>query len=106
MSFPITSNKVVSNATQLMQSFNQLLTQLVAFFSYLNNKPQLDSILLTSVALKAGQNQVSHKLGKPPTGWTVVDNTANAIIWRSSSSNNTTLFLSSTAATTVSLVLF
>lgn len=73
---------------------------------------QLDPILAEPIL--AGQQRdgivlakttplvISHSLGRVPTGWFVVDNTADVTIWRTAWTNNS-ITLESSDVTTISI---
>lgn len=46
---------------------------------------------------------INHLLSRMPQGWFLVDNTAQAVIWRSAPFTLTTLTLTSSANTTISI---
>jgi len=104
MSFPTIQQTTVSNPAQVIQAFNKLVVQLLAFFSYINSKPQLDSVQILNVSIKSGVNQIPHTLSKVLTNWTITDITSPAVIYRSAPNNKTTLTLTSSAACTINLV--
>jgi len=106
MSFPQIGPLIISQPNQVVSVFNRLINQIGNLVNYMNGKPQLDSINLTNISLAAGNNQVSHTLGKVLTGWTLTDNTSAATIYRYAPSNNTTLFLNSSVAATISITVF
>ena len=60
---------------------------------------QIDSIILVSGKTKV----INHGLQQLPQGWFLVDNIANAVVWRTSSFTATTLTLESSANTTISI---
>jgi len=64
--------------------------------------------LVTNVALTTGTTQVAHRLGVQPTGWIIVDKTAQADVWRDSTVTVTNdLFpLKASANVTVSIQFF
>lgn len=49
---------------------------------------------------------VNHLLQRMPQGWFLMDNTANAVVWRTADFNNLTLTLESSADTTISIWVF
>jgi hypothetical protein len=72
----------------------------------ITSRPQLDTVLLESLALTAGfQNKVQHKLGRVPRGWKLVDVNAAAIVSRASW-DSSFLVLNTSANCTVSLEVF
>ncbi len=62
----------------------------------------IEGIALTATTPKA----VNHLLQRKPQGWFVIDNTANAVIWRSASFNDLTITLESDANTTINIWVF
>jgi hypothetical protein len=67
----------------------------------INGGYQIKNISLTASTPKA----VAHTLGSVPIGWFVVDNTANATIWRTAWTQQT-ITLESSANTTISIWVF
>lgn len=106
MTFPSIDSLTISGVNQIVSTFNRLTKQLQILSNYLNGKPQLDSLVITNITLVAGNNQISHTLGKVLTGWMVIDITTPSLIGRYAPSNSTTLFLTSSVATTVSLEVY
>lgn len=84
----------------------QLQTRWKSILDAILGLPQSQAILLKGVALINGTTIVSHKLGRVPQGWIVVDANAAATIYRSADFNETTLALTSNAAVTVTLEVF
>lgn len=68
--------------------------------------PLNNVIILKNVELASGNNIVSHKLGKKPQGWLIVDIDAASIIYRYQESTDVFLYLNSSAAATISLGVF
>lgn len=62
--------------------------------------------LLTNVNLINGATTFNHYLGKQVTGWFIVDQDAQALIYRSAPLNSQTLTLTSDAIVTLSLWIF
>lgn len=60
---------------------------------------QIDNITLTASTPKV----INHLLQRMPQGWFVVDNTANAVIWRTAAFNDLTITLESSANTVISI---
>jgi hypothetical protein len=89
-------------------SFAEDNTQAIADF--VENCPLIEGVLLSDVALKASQdNLVGHSLGRAYSGYIVVDNNANSVIYTSTTPNNkrsSQLILKASAAATVSLWVF
>lgn len=79
------------------------------FTSQLENKPQLDSVILKDIAVVSGSdNFISHKLGRPFQGWQIIDKDAASDFWQPSGATNKDLFLTlqSTANCTISILVF
>ncbi len=70
----------------------------------------LNSLVLKNVALTSGAaNDVSHKLSQTLTGWLVIRNRANAVVWDNQDTNvnaKRTLILQTSADTVVDLLVF
>jgi hypothetical protein len=66
------------------------------------NGTMIDTINLTSGVPLA----INHLLQRNPQGWFLVDNTANASVWRTQPFNKNTLTLQSSATTTISIWVF
>ena len=68
--------------------------------------PILQGNLVSDIVLKASTAQViNHGLQRQPKGWFLVDNTANAVIWRTAWST-LTITLTASANTTVAIWVF
>lgn len=63
---------------------------------------QLDDIVLAATTPKT----INHLLQKMPQGWFVLDNNANAVIWRTKAFNDLTITLEASAAATISIWIF
>jgi len=63
---------------------------------------QIDSIVMTASTPKT----INHLLQRLPQGWFLVDNMANANIWRTKSWTTTTITLESSADTTISIYVY
>lgn len=69
--------------------------------------PILNGNLLDDIALTASTPKaINHLLQRMPQGWFLIDNTAQAVIWRTQAFNIYTLTLESDADTTISLWVF
>lgn len=81
-----------------------------AFTNQLSQKQIIDGQILKNITLITGSvNEVSHKLGRELTGWIIIRNRANSILWDSQDSNlrkGLTLLLNCTANTVVDLWVF
>lgn len=85
---------------QLMQSsWSTQINPLLA-------NPSLKSLLIKDIALASGANVISHRLGRKPQGWRIVDINGAATIYRSANFNNLTLTLTSDASVTVAIEVF
>lgn len=62
--------------------------------------------ILKDVQLAIGNNTISHKLGKKPQGWIIVDINAASTIYRYQDSTDLFLYLNSSAVATISLGVF
>jgi hypothetical protein len=67
--------------------------------------PLLSGSLVSATLLASKPQAINHLLSRQPQGWFLVDNTANAVIWRTAW-GNTTLTLEATANTTISIWVF
>ncbi len=63
---------------------------------------QINNIPLAATTPKA----VNHLLQRIPQGWLLVDNSANAVIWRTQPFNINTITLESSADTTVNIYIY
>lgn len=63
---------------------------------------QIDGISLTASVPKV----INHLLQRMPQGWFLVDNTADANVWRSAAFSKLSLTLESSADTTISIWVF
>lgn len=70
------------------------------------SNPSLQSILLKDIDLTNGANVISHRLGRKPQGWRIVDINGAATIYRSANFNSLTLTLTSDAAVQISIEVF
>lgn len=69
--------------------------------------PILNGILLKDIVLTAGTPVlVDHKLRRPPLGWYLIDNSANAVVWRTDPLTANNISLNCSVNTTVSLWVF
>lgn len=66
----------------------------------------VDGNLLEGVALSTTDTEVHHGLGRKPRGWVVVDQDADARVWRSVASTSSTLTLQASASVTINLWVF
>lgn len=70
------------------------------------NLPPNQGLLLKNIPLINGVTVINHKLGRVMQGWSIIDQDAQASIYRSAALNNLTLTLTSNAACNVSLWVF
>lgn len=66
------------------------------------NGQQISGIVLAATTPLA----IYHSLGQAPQGWIVVDNSANAVLWRTQPLNAKTITLEASAATTISIWIY
>jgi predicted RNA binding protein YcfA (HicA-like mRNA interferase family) len=75
----------------------------------LSNNALVSGSVLTSQALKAGDNTINHKLGKTLSGWFIVRQRGSASIYDKQDGNSSpaqTLILNSSADVTVDIYVF
>lgn len=66
--------------------------------------PILNGIQINQIFLVANKPlPINHLLDKTPQGWFLVDNTADATVWRSAAFTKTTVTLTSSANTTIAI---
>jgi len=71
--------KKVTSTNPDVQKLNQNV-DLIA--TYITNVPQMDGVLVKAICLKAGvSNEIRHKLGRKPLGWTIVRKRQDSRIW-------------------------
>lgn len=69
--------------------------------------PILQGNQIADIALIASTPKViNHLLQRMPQGWFLVDNTANAVVWRAQPLNNLNITLESSADTTISIWIY
>lgn len=69
--------------------------------------PILKGNQIGGIVLKASIPQaINHLLARLPQGWFLVDNTTNAVIWRTKPLTDTTITLEASADTTISLYVY
>jgi hypothetical protein len=100
------SEDTVTTLQGIIRVLNSLIDNLGNIFQTYTSKVQNDSVILTNIALKSGNNPINHTLGRVLTGWSIVDIVGKAKIDRYAPSTNTTLFLNSDIACTISLMVF
>ena len=59
--------------------------------------------ILPNVQLNNGTTVINHLLQRVQQGWFLVDNIANAVIWRAAAFTTTTITLEASANTTISI---
>jgi len=96
---------------QKLHADNQALVRVadnlrISINRILDSIPFLDGVLAENVALTTATSNVSHKLGRTPVGWLVVDKSADACVWRPSAADATILPLTASAAVTVKVWIF
>lgn len=88
---------------------NLFQTNLQKTLSPIIKNPLTDGVLLQSVVLSSGSNQVKHKLGRKITGWFVTRLRANVTIYDTQDTNSLPeefLTLVASGAATVDLFVF
>lgn len=76
-----TFKKIIAKSFDL----SQLQTSLEEIFRQIQTCPLIIGNLVTGIVLVSGTEKViQHKLQRQPLGWIVTDNTASAILYRSS----------------------
>lgn len=69
--------------------------------------PILNGIQINKISLTANKPlAVNHLLDKTPQGWFLVDNTADAVVWRSAPFTKTTVTLTSNVSTTIAIWIY
>jgi hypothetical protein len=77
------------SAEKMAQDTINLQDNLVSALDAVSATPFLGGVMHDAVSLVAGKvNEISHKLGKVPGGWFVLDKDAQADIWRDPVTNN------------------
>jgi hypothetical protein len=114
MSLPQFTIKQVSENTtttpqQIVRVVNSIINNLGDIFQTYSNKVQNDSVILTSIQLKIGTNQITHTLGRNLSGWSLVRQRGLANIYDTQDNNpnpKTYLQLFSSAAVSVDILVF
>lgn len=83
-----------------------VLTRWKALIDPILKNPQSQGTILKGVALKNGVTVINHLLDRQMQGWSIVDISAAATIYRSAPFNELTLTLTSNAAVTVNIEVF
>ena len=68
--------------------------------------PLNQGIMLEDITLQVGANVINHLLGRKMIGWIIIDQDAQASMFRSQPLNNKTLTLTSDAIVTLKLWVF
>lgn len=97
MPAPLSSNMPWELANNLWaQSLNTVISN-----------PLLQGQLLSNISLAATTPKViNHGLARQMLGWFLIDNTANAVVWRTAPLNSQTITLESSAITTIAMWVF
>lgn len=86
--------------------YDLMLTTWATAINPLLNLPPNQGLLLKNIPLINGVTVINHRLGKTMQGWVIIDQDANATIYRSQPLNNLTLTVTSNAACNISLWVF
>lgn len=87
--------------------FAQMITRWASILNPFISIPILNGIQIDDIVMTANTPiTINHKLGRLPQGWFVVDNSANAGIWRTQVFNTSTISLEATANTTISIWIY
>jgi hypothetical protein len=93
--------------SQVIARDNSLFQRNVqAAFAELIGIPILNGSLIENVILSTTATKISHKLGRPFTGFIVVKKNANVDIWMDSSAVDNSLFIPLDASGTVTVSLW
>lgn len=69
--------------------------------------PMLNGNMISTISLVTSTPQaINHLLQRKPQGWFLMDNTADAVVWRSAPFNDLSITLESSANTTISIWVF
>lgn len=69
--------------------------------------PLLYGNTIENIVLKANTPlAINHLLSRLPQGWILIDNQADALIWRSAALNTSTITLEASANTTISIYVY
>jgi len=93
----------------IIRVVNQMNDNLSDIFSNISKKVQLDSVVLQSIPLSAGTNQIAHTLGRTLTGWKIIRLSGPAVIYDMQATNpnpSTYLTLVSSIGCNVSIEVF
>lgn len=113
------TDNTVTTMSSIIRAFNSLIVNLQQIFTALLKKPQLDSVILSSITLNKGLTVIPHTLNRNLTGWQIIrqssigtfESTGEASVWdaqgQGSNTNvNTYLYLMSSNSVIVSLLVF
>lgn len=94
----------------MIRVINQLQTNIQDSFRPLNSKTQNDSNIISNINLIAGKvNTINHLLGQNLSGWKIVRQRGNAIIWDVQDTNTNpsqTLLLNTSANVSIDIEVF
>lgn len=88
---------------------NQLQNNIIDSLKPLTSNAQNQGSILTNVALVIGVNSISHGLGEPLTGWTIIRQRSAGSVYDMQDSNptpQTTLVLVASVAVNVNIYVF
>ena len=84
-----TEEDPVKYADKIAQDTVNLQDNIVSAIDSITATPFLGGVMLDGIVLYAGKlNEISHKLGKVPGGWFLLDKNAQADVWRDPPTNN------------------
>ncbi len=86
--------------------FSQMITKWAAILNPIIASPMTNMGILKNIALANGSTVINHNLAKTMQGWTILDITSAATIYRSAPFNDKTLTLTSNAACVVTIGVF
>ena len=93
----------------LLKNFGEMAEVATSVGRALQNRRQAGNPndgFYTTASLDVSGTRVSHNLGRPPDGWVVIDNDADARVWRSGEMDSSSITLSASAAANVRLWIF
>jgi hypothetical protein len=96
-------------AADCVRVLNVMNANLADLFGGIASQPQSGSILLQSISLASGSNQIAHTLGRTLTGWTLTRCRANATVYDAQDSQplpSTYLTLVASAPAVVDILVF
>jgi hypothetical protein len=82
------------------------ISNVVASLARVYKSDIVDGTLVTDISVVVGSNEVSHKLGRQPIGWAVVDVQGAAVSLYRNSWDSRIINLESNAESTISLWVF